>query len=67
MAMNRFKRGDASAETLEALFRKVRTQAISTRRIANRMMHPQKDLQGDTDEADREPSDHEPSDPVNRP
>jgi hypothetical protein len=40
MAMNRFKRGGADPETMEALFRKVRAQAISTRRIASRMLHP---------------------------
>lgn len=52
MAMNRFKRGDASPETLEALFGKVRAQAINTRRLANRLMHPGASRHADDDDAD---------------
>lgn len=52
MAMNRFKRGDASPQTLEALFAKVRTQAINTRRLANRLMHPGTSRHAHDDDAD---------------
>lgn len=37
MALNRFKRGDADPQTLEALCKKVRSQAIKTRRLANQL------------------------------
>ncbi len=38
MALNRFKRGDADPQTLESLCRKIRTQAIQTRRLTHRLL-----------------------------
>ncbi|MCO6413870.1 MAG: hypothetical protein J5I92_14110 [Thiogranum sp.] len=52
MAMNRFKRGETSPETLEALFAKVRAQAINTRRLANRLMHTAGSRHADDKDAD---------------
>jgi len=40
MAMNRIKRGEADPRTLEMLCKKVRTQAIKTRRLANQLSRP---------------------------
>jgi len=40
MTMNRIKRGDADPRTLEILCKKVRVQAIKTRRLANRLSLP---------------------------
>jgi len=40
MALNRFKRGDADPQTLETLCRKIRSQAIDTRRLAHRLLPP---------------------------
>lgn len=40
MANNRFKRGDADPRVLEMLCRKVRIQAIKTRRLVSRLSHP---------------------------
>jgi hypothetical protein len=37
MALNRFKRGDADPRTLESLCKKVRSQAIETRRLVTRL------------------------------
>jgi len=42
MAINRFKRGETDPEVVEALCKKVRTQAIKTRRIANQLSRPPK-------------------------
>jgi hypothetical protein len=41
MALNRFKRGDADPQTLTALCKKVRSQAIKTRRLANELVRPE--------------------------
>jgi hypothetical protein len=38
MALNRFKRGDADPQTLESLCRKIRTQAIKTRRLTHKLL-----------------------------
>ena len=38
MALNRFKRGDADPKTLESLCRRIRTQAIKTRRLTHRLV-----------------------------
>lgn len=38
MALNRFKRGDADPQTLETLCKKVRTNAIKTRRLAAQLL-----------------------------
>jgi len=40
MAMNRIKRGEADPRTLEILCKKVRSQAIKTRRLANQLSRP---------------------------
>jgi len=40
MALNRFKRGDADPQTLEALCKKIRTQAIKTRRLTHQLVPP---------------------------
>ncbi|MFQ5644346.1 MAG: hypothetical protein ACE5FQ_11705 [Thiogranum sp.] len=40
MVMNRIKRGDADPGTLEMLCRKIRAQAIKTRRLANQVSRP---------------------------
>jgi hypothetical protein len=40
MALNRFKRGDADPQVLQTLCRKIRTKAIKTRRMANRLSRP---------------------------
>ncbi len=40
MALNRFKRGDADPQTLEALCKKIRTQAIKTRRLTHQLAPP---------------------------
>ena len=40
MLMNRVKRGDIDPRTLEQLCNKVRSQAIETRRLANRLTRP---------------------------
>jgi len=40
MTMNRIKRGDADPRTLEMLCKKVRIQAIKTRRLANQLSRP---------------------------
>jgi len=40
MVINRIKRGDADPDTLEMLCKKVRTQAIKTRRLANLVSRP---------------------------
>ena len=40
MAMNRIKRGETDPRTLEVLCKKVRTQAIKTRRMANHLSRP---------------------------
>jgi hypothetical protein len=40
MTMNRINRGDADPRTLEILCKKVRVQAIKTRRLANRLSLP---------------------------
>jgi hypothetical protein len=40
MAMNRIKRGETDPRTLEVLCKKVRTQAIKTRRMANQLSRP---------------------------
>jgi hypothetical protein len=40
MAMNRIKRGETDPRTLEILCKKVRTQAIKTRRMANQLSRP---------------------------
>lgn len=37
MALNRFKRGEADPATLETLFKKVRSHAINTRRLASQL------------------------------
>jgi len=42
MALNRFKRGDADPQVLETLCRKIRTKAIRTRRMANKLSRPGK-------------------------
>ena len=42
MVLNRFKRGDADPQVLEMLCRKIRTKAIKTRRMANRLSRPGK-------------------------
>ena len=42
MALNRFKRGDADPQVLQTLCRKIRTKAIKTRRMANRLSRPGK-------------------------
>jgi len=42
MVINRFKRGDADSQLIETLCRKIRTRAIKTRRMANRLSHPGK-------------------------
>jgi len=42
MALNRFKRGDADPQGLETLCRKIRTKAIRTRRMANKLSRPGK-------------------------
>jgi len=42
MAINRFKRGETDPAVVEALCKKVRTQAIKTRRIANQLSRPSK-------------------------
>ena len=51
MALNRFKRGDADPRTLETLCRKIRSQAIDTRRLAHRLLPPaeEPDRTRDTD------------------
>lgn len=41
MALNRFKRGDADPQTLASLCKKVRSQAIKTRRLANQLVRPE--------------------------
>jgi len=40
MAINRFKRGDADPQVLQTLCGKIRTKAIKTRRMANRLSRP---------------------------
>jgi len=40
MAMNRIKRGETDPRTLEVLCKKVRTQAVKTRRMANQLSRP---------------------------
>ena len=40
MALNRFKRGDADPQVLQTLCGKIRTKAIKTRRMANRLSRP---------------------------
>ncbi len=40
MALNRFKRGDANPQTLASLCKKVRSQAIKTRRLASQLENP---------------------------
>ncbi|MEA3243648.1 MAG: hypothetical protein U9Q19_09495 [Pseudomonadota bacterium] len=42
MALNRFKRGDADPQVLEMLCKKIRTKAIKTRRMANKLSRPGK-------------------------
>ena len=42
MVLNRFKRGDADPQVLETLCRKIRTKAIKTRRMANKLSRPGK-------------------------
>ena len=42
MALNRFKRGDADPQVLEMLCSKIRTKAIKTRRMANKLSRPGK-------------------------
>jgi len=42
MALNRFKRGDADPQVLEVLCKKIRTKAINTRRLANKLSRPGK-------------------------
>ena len=42
MALNRFKRGDVDPQAQEMLCRKIRSKAIKTRRLANRLSHPGK-------------------------
>ena len=38
MALNRFKRGDPDPEVLQSLCRKVRSRAINTRHLLNRLI-----------------------------
>jgi len=42
MALNRFKRGDADPQVLQTLCRKIRSKAIKTRRMANKLSRPGK-------------------------
>lgn len=49
MALNRFKRGDADAKTLENICKKVRTSAIKTRRLAGRLSQPKQTGDDDKD------------------
>jgi len=42
MVIKRFKRGDADPQLIETLCRKIRTRAIKTRRMANRLSRPGK-------------------------
>ncbi len=51
MALNRFKRGDADPQTLESLCRKIRTQAIKTRRLTHQLLPEQQ--HDDTSREDR--------------
>jgi len=41
MALNRFKRGDADPQTLASLCKKVRSQAVNTRRLVNQLVRPE--------------------------
>ncbi len=43
MALNRFQRGDADPATLESLCRKIRVQAIQTRRVTHRLLADERD------------------------
>jgi len=49
MALNRFKRGDADPQTLEALCKKIRTQAIKTRRLTHQLLPPDDGSDPDSD------------------
>jgi hypothetical protein len=42
MVLNRFKRGDADPQVLEMLCKKIRSKAIKTRRMANKLSRPGK-------------------------